>query len=127
VSNSKIWANADPDAASEVRDGAVDELFVPKAAAVTASGGDLASDRVPVTDRDGANALVGVDAANSVAMVGGLLVDERYEAAEGYPVDTSGYGNYTFVTNLLDSLSDATSGDVLVDGGHGQFNADSAL
>jgi endonuclease YncB( thermonuclease family) len=127
ASDAGVWAGSDPDASAEIRDSAVDELFFPKAAAVTSASGSLSSDRVPVTDQDGANALVGVDAANNVAMIGGLAIDETYEADEGYDVDTSGFGNFPFLTNLLDALGDATGGDVLVDGGHGQFNADAAL
>ncbi len=122
-----IWANSDPDASSEVRDASVDEVFFPQAAAVTSSDGPLADGRVPVTDADGANALVGVDAANNVAMVGGLLVDETYEAEEGYAVDTSDYGNFPFLTNLVDAVADDATGNVLLDGGHGQFGSDAAL
>jgi endonuclease YncB( thermonuclease family) len=122
-----LWAESDPDASTEIRDRAVDELFFPQAAAVTTASGALPGDRVPVTDQDGSNALVGVDAANNVAMVGGLTIDETYEADEGYDVDTSDFGNFPFLTNLLDALGDATGGDVLVDGGHGQFNSDAAL
>ncbi|WP_227132154.1 DUF4350 domain-containing protein [Halorubellus salinus] len=122
-----IWANSDPDASSEIRDSPVSELFFPQAAAVTSSDGPLSSSRVPVTDAGGANALVGVDAANNVAMVGGLVIDETYEAEEGYAVDTSDYGNFPFLMNLVDSLADSTAGTVLIDGGHGQFGSDAAL
>jgi PKD repeat protein len=41
-------------------------------------------------------------------------------------VDTSVYENFVFLTNLLDYLADA-NGDVLIDGGHGQFAVDYAL
>ncbi|MFC6726883.1 hypothetical protein ACFQE1_21400, partial [Halobium palmae] len=70
--------------------------------------------------------LVVVDREEGGGVVGGSLVAESYEEAEGFPVDTSRYGNFPFVTNLLDALSDR-EGPVLVDGGHGQFNADYAL
>jgi len=122
-----IWANSDPDASAEIRDSAVEDVFFPKAAAVTSSDGSLSSSRVPVADQDGANALVGVDAGTNVAMVGGLLIDETYEADEGYAVDTSGYGNFPFLTNLVDSVAGSASGNVLIDGGHGQFGSDAAL
>jgi endonuclease YncB( thermonuclease family) len=122
-----IWANSNPDATAETRDGAYSDLFFPKAAVVESDAGSLPSDRVPVADAAGENALVGVDAANGIAMVGGLLIDEPYEAAEGYDVDTSEYGNYAFLTSLADALADAPTGDVLIDGGHGQFGSDAAL
>jgi endonuclease YncB( thermonuclease family) len=70
--------------------------------------------------------LVGVDEDAGVAVVGGPLVAERYEQAEGYDVDTAGYGNFPFLTNLIDYLGSG-EGDVLIDGGHGQFEADYAL
>lgn len=72
--------------------------------------------------------LVGVDRTARVAVVGGLLVDERYEQNEGFAVDTSGFGQFTFLTNLLAWLAAPDrDGDVLVDGGHGQFGVDYAL
>jgi len=82
---------------------------------------------VPVTDQDGSNALVGVDASSNVAMVGGLTIDETYEAEESYDVDTAGYGNFPFLTNLVDALADTASGNIVIDGGHGQFGSDAAL
>ncbi|WP_224335412.1 DUF4350 domain-containing protein [Haloprofundus halobius] len=132
-----LWAESDPEDTSEIRNRAVDDLFFPKAASVrtttgavddarvpvvaestaTQEGGDVAYDRIP---------LVGVDDDARVALVGGELVDESYESEEGFAVDTSTYENFVFVTNLLDSLS-ATTGDVLVDGGRGQFGASYGL
>jgi endonuclease YncB( thermonuclease family) len=72
--------------------------------------------------------LVGVDRTARVAVVGGLLVDERYEEEEGFDVDTSEFGQFTFLTNLLTWLAAPDrDGDVLIDGGHGQFGVDYAL
>ena len=72
--------------------------------------------------------LVGLDEETNVGVVGGLLISEDYEAEEDYAVDTSEYGNFAFLTNLLDYLSHGDrDGDVLIDGGHGQFGADYAL
>jgi endonuclease YncB( thermonuclease family) len=127
TSNRGVWENADPGTVSELRDSAVEELFVPKARAVTTGASAIDSDRIPVTDADGDNALVGVDESTNVAMVGGLLIDETYESEEGFPVDTADYGNFPFLTNLLDALGTTTSGPVLIDGGHGQFGSDAAL
>jgi endonuclease YncB( thermonuclease family) len=77
---------------------------------------------------DGRIPLVGVDRTARVAVVGGLLVDERYEQEEGFDVDTSEFGQFTFLTNLLAWLAAPDrDGDVLIDGGHGQFGVDYAL
>ncbi len=46
----------------------------------------------------------------------GLMIHEEYEEGEEFDVDTSGYGNFPFLSNLLDHLSE-TDGDVLVAGG----------
>lgn len=59
-------------------------------------------------------------------MAGTTFIDESFEEAEDFPVDVSGYGNYAFLTSLLDRLSDR-EGEVLTDGGHGQFGADRSL
>jgi endonuclease YncB( thermonuclease family) len=126
----RIWTESDPDNSSEIRDTSVDEVYVPKPGAVTTSSGSIADSRVPVRAESSASLadapLVGVDDANRVAMVGGLVVNEDYEADEGFAVDTSGYGNFPLLTNLLDSLAGRT-GDVAIDGGHGQFGASAAL
>ncbi|MCT9094528.1 DUF4350 domain-containing protein [Haloarchaeobius sp. HME9146] len=121
-----LWANSDPNASSEIRDGSYSELFFPKAAAVETSTGALADSRAPVYDQSGATPLVGVDSSANVAMVGGLTIDESYESEEGYPVDTAEYGNYPFLTSLVDSLT-STTGSIVIDGGHGQFGSDAAL
>jgi endonuclease YncB( thermonuclease family) len=129
-----VWGQSDPGNSSEIRNRSVDDLFFPKAASVRTAGGAIDPGRVPVTaestatqDLDGGVSyseipLVGVDSANSVAVVGAPLVDESYESSEGFAVDTSTYENYVFLTNLLNSLS-GNVGDVLLDGGHGQFGA----
>jgi len=72
--------------------------------------------------------LVGLDEDANVGVVGGLLISEDYEAEEDYAVDTAEYGNFAFLTNVLEYLSHGDrDGDVLIDGGHGQFGADYAL
>jgi endonuclease YncB( thermonuclease family) len=147
-----LWERSDLGAVPEIRDRPVDDLFFPTPAAVETASGALDPSRVPVfasetAERRDADAegdggggrgsgdgeavddripLVGVDEDARLGVVGGLLVDETYESSEGFPVDTAGFENYVFVTNLLDSLSEA-SGDVLVDGGNGQFTVDYAL
>ncbi|WP_238392108.1 DUF4350 domain-containing protein [Halorussus amylolyticus] len=136
ANGTQIWAKSDPDASEEIRDDPVEELFFPKTASVRTTGGGLGDSRVPVYAEssatqtldgghdygDGDLPLVGIDDESGVAVVGAPFVDESYEQAEDYDADTSGYGNYPFLTNLVDYLADP-SGDVLVDGGHGQFGA----
>jgi endonuclease YncB( thermonuclease family) len=134
-----VWAQADPNASSEIRNRDVSEVFFPKSASVCTSAGRIDQSRVPVSAESTASQtletggvsdsevpLVGVDDANSVAVVGAPLIDESYESAEGFAVDTSTYENFVFLTNLLNSLSD-NAGDVLIDGGHGQFGASFGL
>jgi endonuclease YncB( thermonuclease family) len=139
-----LWAESDPGASEPVRDRAVEQLFVPRASSVRTVDGRLPTGRAPVRaastasqELRGAGAtsyagerppLVGLDRERRVGLVGGLLVDEAYEAAEGFPVDTSGFGQFPFLTNLAALLSgDDRDGAVLIDGGHGQFGVDYAL
>ncbi|CQH59722.1 endonuclease domain protein [Halobacterium hubeiense] len=120
-----LWADSDVEATPVVGDDPVSELFVPYATSVTATGG-LADERVPVAS-EGGEPLVAVDEDANVAMLGGPLPDESFESAEGGP-GVGDYGNYVFLTNLVDAVAASDrSGDVLVDGGHGQFGADYAL
>jgi endonuclease YncB( thermonuclease family) len=123
-----VWVGSNPAVSTRIRDGPVREVFVPYAEAVASGvGTDRLAGRVPVRAPDG-TPLVAVDADARLVVVGGLLIDETYERAEGFPVDTAGYGNFTLVSNLLDAVGDAPrGGDVLIDGGHGQFNPDYAL
>jgi endonuclease YncB( thermonuclease family) len=123
-----LWHQSNPDLSPTIRNGEYSDVFVPKATAVERSSGSLDSSRVPISAAGSASpsnaALVGVDTANNLAVVGGYLIDEDYEQAEGFDADTSNYGNFAFLTSLVDSLSaDGTSGPILIEGGHGQFNA----
>ncbi|MFC4405905.1 thermonuclease family protein [Haloarchaeobius iranensis] len=125
-----VWAESDVESAPSYRNRPVEDLFVPTPAAVGSANGALGQGRVPVNAESSASVseapLAGVDRGKNVAMLGGLLVDEDHEEAEGSGYDVSGFENFTFVSNLADSLS-GREGDVLIDGGHGQFSADFAL
>ncbi|MDS0300862.1 lamin tail domain-containing protein [Halogeometricum sp. S1BR25-6] len=137
----RVWKRSDPSQSPEVRDREVERLFVPEAASVRTASGAVPDDRVPVfaspsATREGGEVsygdripLVAVDGEARVAMVGGPLLDERYEEAEGFEADTSRFGNYPFATNVLVFLSKGSERPerVVVDGGHGQFNAEYAL
>ncbi len=135
-----VWARSNPDESATIRNDPVDALFFPQTTSITSMGEPLGAKRVPVsaaptayqtnspTVRYGADIpLVGLDQLASVAMVGSPLIDESYEQAEGYPVDTSGFGNFVFLTHVIDRLSDRETGPVLIDGGHGQFGTEYAL
>ncbi|WP_436346571.1 DUF4350 domain-containing protein [Natronorubrum sp. FCH18a] len=138
-----IWSAADFDALTEIRNEPVEDLFVPDARSIRSrrgrDGGRLRDERVPVYAAETATQdlgddgveydeapLVGVDERKRIALVGGLLIHEQYEEAEEFPADTSEYGNFPFLANLIDSLS-AAAGDVLIAGGQGQFNAPGSI
>jgi len=132
-----LWTRSDPENSSEIRDRNADDIFFPHTTSVRTSSGAIADSRVPVyaestASQNGGSVsysripLAGVDEDANVGVVGSPLIDESYEADEGFGTDTSGYENFVFVTNLVDYLSD-TAGDILIDGGHGQFDASFAL
>lgn len=128
----RVWQDSDPQNTSEVRDRAVEEVFVPNASSVRTADGAIASSRVPVFAEStayqeleggvdyGTVPLVGVDSANRTALVGGLPIDESYRD------DVTDFEHEVFLTNLIDDLSDKT-GQILVEGGHGQFNEQHSL
>ena len=117
-----VWTESDPTASRTLWNGPVEQLFFPEPVAVGTFGGGLSDERVPVRAPASADdvPLVGIDAENRVAAVGGIpAADDFWD--EEFPVDAASAGNQQFLTNLLDALSDR-DGDVLWDGGHGQFN-----
>lgn len=134
-----VWAGSDILSAPEYRNRPVESVFFPSPASIRLADGELPRDRAPVRAMSTASQngspdvtydvgipLVGVDPDARVAAVGAPIIDESYEQVEGFSVDTSVYENYVFLTNLIRGLTDAT-GDVLIDGGHGQFAADHAV
>jgi len=131
-----LWARSDPENTPEVRNGEYDRLFFPLATGVRTATGRPADSRVPVfaspsarqdTADDRENVpLVAVDGDENVVMLGSPIVHEDFETAEGYPADTTRFGNFPFLTTLLTRYG-SRDGDVLIAGGHGQFRADYAL
>ncbi|MFB6177532.1 MAG: thermonuclease family protein [Halobaculum sp.] len=123
-----LWAESDPKKSPTIRNDPVEQLFFPNPVPVSQFGGDLPAEQVPVTASESASEsgapLVGVDRENRVAVVGAPMVADDYED-DSFAGDASvsAYGNMPFVTNLLDALSDH-EGDVLWDGGHGQFGSE---
>jgi endonuclease YncB( thermonuclease family) len=134
--NRGLWSESDPEDSTEIRNDAVDEIYVPKATGIKSASGALPESRAAVYSEPNASwagptpgdrtPLAGVDEDNNLAMVSGSIIAEDYEADEGFGTDTSNYGNFPFLANLADWLSES-SGDILIEGGHGQFNAEYAL
>jgi endonuclease YncB( thermonuclease family) len=139
VADRGMWSQSDPADSTTIRNDPVKELFFPQATSVTAMGEPIDDKRVPVSaastaQQEGSDVryerdipLVGIDQLARVGMIGAPIISEDYEQAEGYPVDTSGFGNFAFLANLTDRLSDREEGPVLIDGGHGQFGASYGL
>lgn len=131
-----VWSESAPEDSSEIRNDAVDDMYVPEATGIRSTSGALPESRAAVYSEPDATwagptsgdrtPLAGVDEGNNVAMVSGSIIAEDYEADEGFGADTSNYGNFPFLANLADWLSES-SGDILIEGGHGQFNAEYAL
>ncbi|MBP1987298.1 DUF4350 domain-containing protein [Halolamina salifodinae] len=133
-----VWAESAPNESSTIRNGAVEELYAPYAASVRTTDGRIDRKRVPVSaaktayqqdaavEYDAAAPLVGIDQHARVALSGTSFIDESFEQGEGFPESVSGYGNYSFLTSLLDRLSER-EGEVLIDGGHGQFGTERSV
>ena len=117
-----LWEAADLDALEEFRNSSVEEMFFPHAVGVE---GDIVVEAESTASPSGAP-LVAVDEETGVAAVGAPIMSENYEKEEGFEMDTSGYDNYTFVTNLAYDISEL-EGDAFFEGGHGQFNAEGSL
>ena len=129
-----VWSESDPDNSSPIRDRPVEELFFPNPESIVTTAGPVSSHRVPVfaassatrsgaeTTYEGDVPLAAVDYDARLAYLSAPIISETYEEAEGYPVDTSTYGNFAFVTELINNLSGREDGPVLIEGGHGQFN-----
>ncbi len=128
----RVWQQSDPENTSEVGNDPVSTVYFPNASSVRTSDGAIADSRVPVYAEASATQdrstgavdydripMVGVDESTNVALVGGLFVNESNEGdAEGE--------HRVFLSNLIDDLSSRT-GQVLVEGGHRQFNAQYGL
>ena len=135
--NRGLWRKSEPLETEPIRNRPVEELYVPQATAIRTERGRLRRSRAPVlaepTANDSEAPLVGIDESRNLAMVGGPMPAESYEIREDdyrsvtfvtdldpFQVNTAGYENYAFLTNLLLTLSDR-DGDVYIDGGHSQF------
>jgi len=113
-----IWEISDQAATPEVRDDPVDELFFPEPVEVTGP-------ETPVSAETG-EPLVALDTGANVAAVGGPLIEESFEDAEG-GTRIDQFGVFPFLTNVIEYVGGGATGPVIVDGGHGQFAADFAV
>jgi len=153
ASETGVWSGSDFDALAEYRTGFVERAFLPRASSVRTTDGPLdggdpggADDSGPApvlraddtatqeplgdgeyVEYNGKPVLAGVDVDSRVAMFGGQLLAESYEAGEDdditdeFDLDTA--GNFTLFTNTVEMLGE-NNGPVLVEGGHGQFGVD---
>jgi len=113
-----IWEISDQAATPEVRDDPVDELFFPEPVEVTGPE--------TLVSAENGEPLVALDTGANVAAVGGPLIEESFEDAEGGPgIDQ--FGVFPFLTNVIEYVGGGATGPVIVDGGHGQFAADFAV
>jgi len=139
-----VWAASNPDDSPAIRDRPVEEIFAPNPASIVRGSkkvplGHVRAFAASSAEQEGAATtynrdipIGAVDKNANVAYLGAPLISEAYEAAEDYPVDTSGYENFAFVSELVDELAGGDEGGdgggtVLVEGGHNQFNLDYAL
>lgn len=137
---SGVWKESDPENSSEIRDHDVTNLFFPYTSSIRSERGKIDSKQVPVFAGEKSEQqfsgdegveyanppLVAVDPDARIGMLGSLFINEEYEKSEGFAVDTSNFGNFAFLTNLLSSLSEHSK-SILIDGGHGQFAGEAAL
>ncbi len=144
-----VWGPADFDALGEYRTAFTQSVgvFVPRASSVTGTNGPLDGDNGPTPilhagesatqepldgdggfdEYEGAPPLAAVDIDERVAMFGGQLLEEGYEAGEDDDItgefDLASAGNFTLFTNTVELLTD-NEGPFIVEGGHGQFGVD---
>lgn len=126
-----VWAASDLADSTQFRNRAVETVYVPNPVALTTSETTtLDANHDVVTAAETASipgaTVVAADGDSRVAMTGGLIINDAYEPGSGFEGDSSQYDNFTLLTNLIDALSDR-EGDVLVAGGHGQFDATGSL
>ncbi|WP_306053337.1 thermonuclease family protein [Natronococcus wangiae] len=125
----RVWAESDPDATEERWNRDVETLAFRKPTSVVTVDEQLESHRTAVWAEpsaeqdlgddgiayDGDIPLVGVDSANRIALVGGLMNADAFEDGDDE--------NFVFNANLADELSDVGHDDrYLIEGGHGQFD-----
>jgi endonuclease YncB( thermonuclease family) len=114
-----VWSGSDIDSLDPYRNQQFDEMFFPEAVEVDPGSGEgvvsVSGSPVACIDEDA-----------RLAAVGGPIVHEDYESDYEFGTDTSEYGNYPFLTNLIYYLSEK-EGDVFFEGGHRQFSTEGSM
>lgn len=110
-SGRRIWEPADAEGTDEVWNNAVETLRFRAATPIA----NATADDTAVWSEDG-EPVVGMDEANGVCLVGGLMNADAWEESDDE--------NFVFNVNLAQHLSgDVTEDMLLIEGGHGQFLA----
>lgn len=123
-----VWAESDVDAAGTTRPDRVEDVVFPDATAVSGveNAGVEVVARASETATSSGAPLAAVDADAGVAVIGAQLVDETLDEEET-PLDApADYDHFQFTAGVIDAIGQR-DGEVLVDGGHGQFAADASL
>lgn len=125
-SNKGVWSATDIQSLDGFRNDEFDRVFFPEAVGIEASD-EMVAVRSEDSSSEPGTPLVGVDENARVAAVGGPIIHEGYEGdTEEFGPDTSVYGNYPLMTNLMYYLSDR-DGNVFIEGGHGQFSTEGSF
>lgn len=114
-----VWSGSDIESLDQYRNGDFDELYFPEVVEVNPGSGDS------IVSVSG-SAVACIDEKYRVGVVGAPIVHEDYEGDYVFEEDTSEYGNYPFLTNLLDYLSEK-GGNVFFEGGHRQFSTEGSM
>ncbi|UIO99139.1 thermonuclease family protein [Halobaculum sp. CBA1158] len=117
-----LWADSDIDAREPTRPSRVADVLFPRAAPVDAGDATVLARAGDTASVPGAP-LAAADPDAGVALVGAQTVQEDYDGPDAPVDDPEAYDAYQFTAGVVDRLT-ARSGEVLIDGGHGQFAAD---
>ncbi|WP_435064751.1 DUF4350 domain-containing protein [Halobaculum sp. EA56] len=121
-----VWAESDVDTAPPTRPSRVRDVLFPKAVPVDpGEGGEVIARAASSASRPSAP-LAAVDEDAGVALVGAQTVDEDYDEADTPVDDPSAYDYFQFTAGVIGALTER-AGEVLVDGGHGQFAAEESV
>ncbi|QZX98790.1 thermonuclease family protein [Halobaculum rubrum] len=117
-----VWTESDIDVVEPTRPSRVERVLFPRAATVAAGDAEVLARAGDTATAPGAP-LAAADADAGVALVGAQTIQEDYDGPDA-PVDDPGaYDTYQFTAGVVDRLT-ARAGEVLIDGGHGQFAAE---
>ncbi|QZP38554.1 thermonuclease family protein [Halobaculum magnesiiphilum] len=121
-----VWEGSDPDASAPTRPSRVEKVLFPRAAPIEAGEGAAVVARAGESASVPGAPLAAVDEGASVALVGAQTIGEDYDGPDAPVDDPDAYDAYQFTTGVVDDLT-ARAGEVLIDGGHGQFAAEESV